>query len=804
MGAQTRLSPSSISACPGAASLIYATPLGGTAPPGTTVTAVGNGIASDQTGHVYVAGTTSAGNFPTAVSTSGIMNGFQPICSSCQATPAGTDGFVIEMQENATQAPSVYFSLPRIAYPAMPLGTQEAPQLIAVHNGGEAPLTILSLGLVGANSSDFSLIGAAACAGQTISTGGQCGMEIGFTPSIVGNETAVLNITDNAPGSPQVLELVGVGQGPLAQISPLSINFGNVPSDSTPTTGETIDITNAGNQTLSIASIAESGPDAAQFPVKGQTFTCGQSLAAGQTCSAQAFFQPQTTGTFHAEIDIVDNSGGVSNANQVVTLTGTGIPPAPVATVAPVMLAFGSVSLGASTGTQTVTLTNQGSAALNLTSIGMSGANPSDFAVVAAGSTPCPTQFGTVAAGGSCTVAVEFSPHSSGVKSAGLTFSDNAPGSPEIVALSGTSVSPPTIQVSPTGLNFSSQSVGIASAAQPVAVANTSISTLSVNGITVTGTNAGDFLQTNNCPPVLGGNAACVINIAFKPNAGSGASRTASLNVTDNAPGSPQVVPLAGFATQPSLSLVPASLSFGGQLAGSSGSPVTLTATNSGTGALAFSGIRVTGTNPGDFVIGSNTCASTNTPAGGACTIQVSFSPACVNAPAARLATLALTDNASGSPQSVPLSGTATGDFCFDPPVGATTATVKAGQTATYSLVIYSPNGYAGPVALSCGGAPPAGVCNTSVSTVTLPAQFAVTVTTTANSFVAPRAWNSGERFRTVQWLSIFATFAARLDVLALDLRAEAQASVSHFVRLRAFAFDSCSGAWACGLRWRR
>jgi hypothetical protein len=195
-------------------------------------------------------------------------------------------------------------------------------------------------------------------------------------------------------------------------------------------------------------------------------------------------------------------------------------------------------------------------------------------------------------------------------------------------------------------------------------------------------------------------------------------------------------------------------------LAGLPGSPVTLTASNSGTGALAFSGIRVTGTNPGDFVIGSNTCASTNTPAGSACTIQVSFSPACVNDPAVRLATLALTDNVPGSPQNVPLSGTATGDFCFDPPVGATTATVTAGQTATYSLVIYSPNAYTGSVGLSCAGAPPAGACITSVSTVTLPAQFAVTVTTTANSFVAPRAWNPGERFGTVQWLTIFATFA--------------------------------------------
>jgi hypothetical protein len=285
---------------------------------------------------------------------------------------------------------------------------------------------------------------------------------------------------------------------------------------------------------------------------------------------------------------------------------------------------------------------------------------------------------------------VQFSPQSAGLKNARLTFVDNAPGSPEVATLSGTAIAPPTIQVSPGGLNFLSQSVGIASAAQSVVITNAGASSLSVSGISTSGANAADFLQNNNCPPVLGGGAVCVINIVFKPNVGFGASRTATLSVADNAPGSPQIIPLTGFATQASLLLSPAGISFGEQTAGTSGSPVTVTASDNGTGALAFSGIRVAGANPGDFVIGANTCASTNTLPGSACTIQISFSPACVNAPAARIATLVLTDNSPSSPQSVPLSGTATGDFCFDPPAGATTATVKAGQTAVFSRDLFA------------------------------------------------------------------------------------------------------------------
>ena len=61
----------------GSASLIYATPLGGTSPVGGRASALGNGVAADNAGHVYVAGATTSGNFPTAVTTENPVNGFQ-------------------------------------------------------------------------------------------------------------------------------------------------------------------------------------------------------------------------------------------------------------------------------------------------------------------------------------------------------------------------------------------------------------------------------------------------------------------------------------------------------------------------------------------------------------------------------------------------------------------------------------------------------------------------------------------------------------------------------------------------------
>jgi Beta-propeller repeat len=216
----------------GTAALLYATPLGGTAPPGESANASGNSIVIGGTGLVYVGGQTTAADFPTAVSTAGTVNGFQAFCASCAASPPAGDAFVAGIAENAAQAePSVYFNTPKLNFPAAIVGTPaNGPQLVAVFNGGEAPLSITSFTIIGANSRDFSL--------QDVPPGGcaapvnpgptpTCTFEVGFTPSVAGPEAAVISFTDNAPGSPQALELVGVGEGLLA--TPGNLNFGNVP-----------------------------------------------------------------------------------------------------------------------------------------------------------------------------------------------------------------------------------------------------------------------------------------------------------------------------------------------------------------------------------------------------------------------------------------------------------------------------------------------------------------------------------------------------------------------------------------------
>ena len=722
----------------GSASLIYSTPLGGTAPPGGTVTAAGQGIAAASSSgvtSVFIAGQTTAADFPTSGSPG---NGFQLVCGSCQESPTASNGFVVQIQESAALQPSVYFSAPNLNFGLQPVAaTNIPPQAAAVYNGGESALQISDIGIAGPNGADFSVINPIPCESAPINPGEFCSLGVGFIPSMVGPEAASLSFSTNAPGNPQVLELLGIGKGPIATISPLSFSFGNQPVGST-SSGLTVSLTNSGNDELTFVSVSVNGSNATAFPAIQNQFTCGvlPTIEVGGYCSFVVFFDPTSTGTFAAEIDFIDNSGGLSGSEQIVQLTGVGVPAGPIVNLQPSELQFGTLAVGSTSSVQSVQLSNTGSTGLNLTSIAVTGSNEADFGIATTGANPCPMPNGTVVSGTSCTIGVFFTPHTGGAKSASLSFTDDASGSPQSVSLSGTATAP-SLQISPASLSFNSQSEGITGPPQVVTITNAGTTPLAINSITVAGANSGDFTETNNCPPSIGGSLNCVVNVSFKPTATG--SRTASLTIADNASGSPQAISLAGTGTQAAVSLSPASISFGNQLSGVTSAPVTISLTNTGTGSLAVTAAATSGTNASDFSISANSCMGTNasTAPNATCTLQVTFAPACSNSAAARTATLSLTDNAPDSPQTISLSGTATGNFCIVASAGSLSANVASGATANYSLNLQAANGFAGSVVLTLAQCPPFAVCTVTPPSAmvagAMQTPFHVTVATQSN-----------------------------------------------------------------------
>ena len=225
----------------------------------------------------------------------------------------------------------------------------------------------------------------------------------------------------------------------------------------------------------------------------------------------------------------------------------------------------------------------------------------------------------------------------------------------------GAAITPPApvASIAPGSLAFGNQTINTTSATQTVTLTNTGNAALSIAGITVIGTNAGDFAQTNACGSSVAAGANCTITVTFTSTA-TGA-RAGTLIVTDNnngTAGSTQTVSLSGTGTSvpaPVVSLSVLSLAFGNQTVNTNSTAQTVTLTNTGNAALSIAGITVTGTNASDFTQ-SNTCGS-SVAAAANCTISVTFTPV---ASGSRTASVIITDNASGSPQTVSLSGTGT------------------------------------------------------------------------------------------------------------------------------------------------
>jgi len=282
----------------------------------------------------------------------------------------------------------------------------------------------------------------------------------------------------------------------------------------------------------------------------------------------------------------------------------------------------------------------------------------------------------------------------------------------------------PQPELSPSSITFAPQLVGTASSPQSVTLtnANTGTAPMTIKSIAIRGANSHDFSQTNNCPANLVVGADCQINITFTPIAAG--VRNASLAVADNAPGSPQSIPLSGTGTNPVPVpyLSPANVTFPGQYVGTSGLPQSVTLNNPGAELVIIS-VKAT---PADFAPLS-TCGNMIAP-GGSCSIGVFFDP---TTSGTRTGTLTVTDDASNSPQTASLTGVGQ-DFSVAPGSQAT-ATVSPGQAASYKVAVAPDGGFNQTVTLSCSGAPPQSTCTVSPSSVK-PSGSAVTATVTVTT----------------------------------------------------------------------
>jgi len=554
----------------------------------------------------------------------------------------------------------VSLSPPFLTFGSQSVGVVSSPQSVTLTNTGNTSLTFTSISVTGANAGDFSETNTC---GSSLAQSTSCAIAVKFSPAALGIRTASLSVADNASGSPQTVSLAGTGSAPLAAVTATSLNF-NSQNLGTTSAAQTVTLTNTGNAALTMSSIAFAGADPADF---AETNTCGGSVAASASCTISVTFTPAAAGSRAATLQITDNSNNVAGSQQSVSLTGTGTTSA--VSLSATTLTFSNQAVLTTSPSQAINLTNTGNMSLTITGISVTGANASDFSEI----TTCPLSPGSLAANGSCTISVAFTPSASGNRTASLSLADNATsGSPQVVSLIGTGASA-TVSLSASSLSFGSQSVGTTSAAQGVTLTNGGNATLTISSIQVTGSDPGDFgMPGNTCGSSLAANASCTVNVTFAPT--TSGSRAATLSFADSATNSPQSLSLTGTGTVPIAVLSPASFTFASQPAMTSSSPESFTLSNTGGATLSITSIGFAGSNPGDFSQ-DTTCGAT-LGANATCTIAVLFTPAGAGSSSGSLVVTDNSNNVAGSTQSSTLAGTATHDVMLSWTASATAGVV--------------------------------------------------------------------------------------------------------------------------------
>jgi hypothetical protein len=495
-----------------------------------------------------------------------------------------------------------------------------------------------------------------------------CG--VGFTLTDGGGNSGVFGSTACTMPTPTFPPYLP-DNGSAISISPTALGFGSVATGST-SAAQTVTVTNSGSAAAPVSGVSASGDFS-------QTNTCGSSLAAGGSCTVTVRFAPTATGSRTGNLTVT--AAGVTNT---VPLSGTGVAAGPRLTASPSSLTFPATVVGNASASQTVTVTNEGTAAATVSGVTASG----DFSQTG--------NCGSLAVGASCTVTVTFRPTASGTRTGSLSLAGN---SPLTVALSGSGIGSTTNIAAGKPASASSQVNGTQAASTvtdgdantywesannafpqwaqvdlgstynvgkvvlklpPATAWATRTQTLSVqtstNG-TSFGTAVGSATYTfnpasaNTVTVTVPGTSARYVRVNITANSGWPAGQLSELEVYPGSGG--------GGA---SLSASPSSLTFGSQAVNTTSAGQAVTITNGGSAAATGVGASVSG----DFAQ-TNNCGS-SLAAGTSCSVTVTFRP---TASGTRTGTLSVTPGVS-----VTLTGTG---------AGSTSTNLAAGKPTTES-----------------------------------------------------------------------------------------------------------------------
>ena len=211
--------------------------------------------------------------------------------------------------------------------------------------------------------------------------------------------------------------------------------------------------------------------------------------------------------------------------------------------------------------------------------------------------------------------------------------------------------SAPELAVSPSTWDFGYQAVGTTSAIESFALTNSGTAPLAINSVQLA-TGQVFKISSNTCGSSIAAGGGCSVSVTFDPSASGSASD--AVQISYGSPATIQSISLTGNGATPLAALSPTPLSFGNQAMPGSATAVA-TLSNSGNASLTNISASISGTNAADFAISSDGCSGVILPANSNCLVTIVFTP---KAKGSRQAILSIADSASGSPQTISLTGT--------------------------------------------------------------------------------------------------------------------------------------------------
>jgi sugar lactone lactonase YvrE len=264
---------------------------------------------------------------------------------------------------------------------------------------------------------------------------------------------------------------------------------------------QSVAVSDVGNVPLNFSSLLPSSNFLLQ--TVGNDCAVGTPLAVGATCELGVAFAPSVAGNpLTGTLTVSDDA---FNTPQSISLSGIAIG-TPTASLSATSLSFGNQLVGTPSAAQTVTLTNNGTAALTISSTVATG----DFAL---SNNTCSSTEGP---GGICTLSITFTPTASGLRNGVLTLMDNAGSGSQSVCLSGTGIAlSGAITVAPAPVNFGQVNMGAKSTQSVLLSVNVPLTLATVVA-------SGDYsVQSDSCAlnTLLPANTLCTLQVQFAPSA---------------------------------------------------------------------------------------------------------------------------------------------------------------------------------------------------------------------------------------------------------------------------------------------